>query len=58
MMYVVVYNTYCFDLDISLICHKQLRFFSLFTMDAQLDAGEFDSIGVTLFQKTGGGGGF
>ena len=28
--------------------HKQLRFFPLFTMDARLNAGGFDSVGVTL----------
>ena len=30
--------------------HRQLRFFPLFAMDAQLNAGGFDSVGVTLLE--------
>ena len=49
----VVHKTYCFDLDLSLMLVKvtnNLDYFPFFRMDAGLNAGEFDSVGVTLFQ--------
>ena len=48
---VVIHKTYCFDLDLSLMLRKvtnNLDSFFLFTRDARLNAGGFDSDGVAL----------